>query len=105
MISPTYSFREFLDAMIGRDYYEILVTADQECAAAERRSYGVKGAVKAREMGSTDYAAALKRFLFFMRCGVRAGGIPDDEFAMYRPVCESLVQTKQFKPSVLTLFK
>ena len=104
MISATYNLGEFLDAMIGKDYHEILVAAEQECAAAEYYSYGIKGAVKARQIGSADYAFALKRFLVFMRYGARPGGIPNGEFAMYRPICESLVQRKRFRPTILNFF-
>ena len=105
MISQTYNFKEFLDAVNGKDYYQILVAAEQECASTEGRSYSVRGAPKAREMGSTRYASSLKAFLFFMRSGVKPMGADDWEFAMYRPICETLVQKKQFKPSILEMFK
>ena len=105
MISDTYDFQEFLDAMVGKDYREILVAADRECAAAESRSYGVNGAPRARKMGSTDYARSLKSFLFFLQNGVRPAGASDQEFAKYRPICEALVEKKQFKPSALDIFK
>lgn len=105
MISPTYNFKEFLDQMVDKDYPEIVIAAEQECTAAERRSYSVRGAPRAREMGSTRYAANLKAFIFFMRSGIRPASADDWEFAMYRPVCEALVQKKQFKPTILEMFK
>ena len=105
MISPSYNFKEFLDAMIGKDYVEIVVAANQECDAAERRSYSVRGAPRAREMGSTQYAASLKAFIFFMQSGIQPSSADNWEFAMYRPICEALVEKKQFKPTVLEMFK
>lgn len=105
MISPTFNLREFLHAMIGEDYRNILIAAAQECAEAERLSCGVRGAVKARQMGSSDYIFALKKFLFFMQRGLRPTGVKDWEFAMYRSVCEPLVGTGEFSPAVLKLFR
>ena len=105
MISPEYDFDKFLKAMAGMDYYEILVKADQECAAAERRSYGVRGAPKQRQMGSTVYARDIKAFLFFMRYGAKPAGVAEWDFAAYKPVCEALVEKGQFKPSILDHFK
>jgi hypothetical protein len=105
MISATYDFQQFLDAMAGMDYYEILVKAEQECASAERKSYGVRGAPRQREMGSTVYARDVKRFLFFMRTGTKPDGVTEWDFAAYKPVCEALVEKGQFLPSILSYFK
>jgi hypothetical protein len=105
MISPTYDFQQFLDAMVGKDYHEILVKAEQECAAAERRSYGVRGAPRQRQMGSTIYARDIKAFLYFMRYGSKPAGVAEWDFKAYKPVCEALVKSGQFKPTVLDQFK
>ena len=104
MISPSFSIREFLAAMVGKGFPEIFNAADEECGIAEHRSRGKKGK-EAKEMGSMRYAASLKSFLFFLRFGRRPSGISDQEFAMYRPICEALVQKGDLLPSVLELFK
>jgi len=51
-----------------------MVKADQECGTAERRSYGVRGAPRQRQMGSTVYAHQIKEFLYFMRYGSKPAG-------------------------------
>jgi hypothetical protein len=105
MILPEYDFDKFLKAMAGMEYYEILVKADQKCGTAERRSYGVRGAPKQRQMGSTHYAHQIKEFLYFMRYGSKPAGVAEWDFKAYKPVCEALVKSGQFKPTVLDQFK
>jgi hypothetical protein len=105
MISETYDIQEFLVAMVGKDWHEIVPMAERECGTAESRSYSVRGAPKARKMGSTKYAAQLKNFLYFMRYGSRPGSASDWEFNLYKPICKALVEKKQFVPAVLDVFR
>lgn len=91
--------------MENMDYDQIIKTAQRECRQAEDMSYGVKGAVKARGMGSTDYAYELKRFIHFISCEIHDEAVPQKADPRYLPVCESLVQRKQLKPIVLEIFK
>lgn len=104
MISRNYNFDAFIDFVADHDYLEILRLADSECSSAERASYSVRGAAQARSLGSTDYARAIKAFIFFLRSGIQPAGASDSEFRSYRRVCEKLVEKKQFKPSVLRMF-
>jgi hypothetical protein len=102
VISPSYDFDEFLAAMKGRGYREIIHAAQGECAAAERRSFGRKGAVRAREQGSVAYAAELKAFLFWIQTGARPGGA--ERFHSYRVVAQDLVRRGILKPEALAPF-
>lgn len=104
MISETYDIREFLTAMVGRDWHEIMITAQGECATAEARSYSVRGAPKARKLGSTRYASQLKAFLYFMNFRSRPGSASDWEWAMYKSICKSLVEKEQLVPAILDKF-
>lgn len=104
MSSQAYDIAKFLKSVAEKDYPDIISAADAACAAAERVSYGKRGAPAARAAGSTDYISSLKAFLFFMRTGARPAGVGDTEFRLYRPVCEALVKKEQFKSSVLDLF-
>jgi limonene-1,2-epoxide hydrolase len=105
MISPSFKIREFLKALENMDYDQIIKTAQRECRQAEDMSYRVKGAVKARQMGSTDYALELKKFIHFIAVEVHQEALPRKESSLYLPVCESLVRRKQLKPIVLEIFK
>jgi hypothetical protein len=73
------------------DWSDIIVTASSEVEQGERRAYGARGAVKAREMGIESYIDKVGNFLFFMGQGMRSGIASDWEFEEYRPICENLV--------------
>jgi hypothetical protein len=66
-LSERYDFDAFLARAKAMQWHEILQAAEQECAAAEAASYGRKGAVAARNAGSTRYAHNLKELLFWLR--------------------------------------
>jgi hypothetical protein len=104
MISPSFDKREFFKALRGKRYAEIMQLAIEEVNEAEERSYKVKGAVSARAQGSVEYAALLKKFLFFMGHGAHPGGINDWDFQLFRPICEALVESGEFKLEVLNFF-
>jgi hypothetical protein len=105
MISDTFKIREFLKAVEDMDYFDIIATARRECRAAKDISFGVKGAVKNREMGSAEYANQLKQFIHFIETEIHGSVEPRKENPLYRPVCESLVRRKQLKPIVLQIFE
>jgi hypothetical protein len=106
MISPLFKIKEFLSAIVDMNYDEIIKAAERECRAADRISYGVKGAVNAREMGSTESVLELKSFLHFMRYRGHSGTpLREPECTLYRPVSDALVEKGEFDPSILALFK
>jgi hypothetical protein len=105
MISLSFKIGEFLKAVEDMDYDQIIKTAQRECRQVEDLSYGVKGAVKARQMGSTDYALELKQFIHFIAVEVHSEALPRKENPLYLPVCESLVRRKQLDHRVLEIFK
>jgi hypothetical protein len=104
MSSSPYSIARFLSSIRDENYEEMIRSADSAVQNVESRSYGVKGAPRARQQGSVEYAMALKRFLNFMGTGNRPGGITDWEFQLYRPICEALVQKGRFRPEVFKMF-
>ena len=105
MISNTYDFSKFLEAMSRIEYLEMLSLAEQEYMDANARADDPKADPKARGSGSREYARQVGDFLYFIRRGKRPTDAPDQEFALYRPICEDLVKKKQFDPSILDLFK
>jgi hypothetical protein len=105
MISPSYNIRQFLTAVQGKSYAELLAAADRECAAVEAQAYGGRaGSVRAREQGAGEYAHDLKGFLFWLRYGRRPDGVDDSTFRLFRPICEHLVQTGQLEAPALQVF-
>jgi hypothetical protein len=102
--SSLYNAQAFLDEIYDKGYLEILSLTTQEVQLVEASSIQVRGAVAAREQGSGQYVAVLKAFLFFMRSGIKPGGISDEDFARFRPICARLVEKGTFQPSVLEPF-
>jgi hypothetical protein len=103
-MSP-YDFGAFLRSVQDLDYLEILQAAEQQVYGIEPGLSRVRGAPERRRLGGGKYVAKLKKLLFFMRSGVRPGGIDEVDFQAYRPVCVSLVRRGQFKPEILDLFR
>ena len=97
MISDSYDFAEFLKAIIAKDFLEMLEIAEQECIEAESRPYTL--------MGNISYSRKLNNFIFFLEHRLRPLSASDQEFALYLPICEALIQKKHFTPSILDLFK
>lgn len=88
--------------MMEKDYVQILLAAEAEVNEAERIRRPAKSP---RVRAAAEYSAFLKAFIFFMGQGIKPGGILDEDFFLFRPLCEKLVQKGQFKPSVLDFFK
>jgi limonene-1,2-epoxide hydrolase len=105
MISDTFKIREFLKAVEDMDYHEIIRTAQRECRQVDNISFGVKGAVKARKMGSGEYMLELKSFIHFLANEAPAVNATNKANPLYHPVCESLVRRGQLPPSVLAGFE
>lgn len=97
MISDSYDFTEFLQAIMYKDFLEMLESAQQECAEAESRPYTI--------MGNISYSRKLNNFIFFLEHRLRPLAASDQEFALYIPICEALIQKKHFTPAILNLFK
>ncbi|HEY5158854.1 MAG TPA: hypothetical protein VII93_12915 [Anaerolineales bacterium] len=97
MISDAYDFAEFLKAIINKDFQEMLEITEQECVEAESHSYTL--------MGNISYSRKLNNFIFFLEHRLRPLAASDQEFALYIPICEALIQKKHFTPSILDLFK
>jgi limonene-1,2-epoxide hydrolase len=105
MISDTFKIREFLKAVEDMDYHEIIKAAQRECRLVDNISFGVKGAVKARKMGSGEYMLELKSFIHFLANEVHALSETDKANPLYRSVCESLVRRGQLPASILAGFQ
>ena len=91
-----YDFRSFIEEVKDKDYPDIIAYADHEAYRVEQLSYGVRGAVRARELGSTAYLSKIGEFLFYMRSGKKPAGVDEFDFQSYRCVVEKLIEKRQF---------
>ena len=115
MISPDCNKREFIEAVQDKDYPEIILMAAQEATEVRGLSLGPRPkakerpmelqAWKHREFVIQGYEDFLKGFLFFMRfVSIKPGSVSDNDFQLFRPVCQNLVNKGQFKPEVMNFF-
>jgi hypothetical protein len=102
-ISENFEFSEFLSAMHGATFKEIITKGSQEIEWARGISIAVKGAVENRRRGSRKYALQVENFVGFVLTEKRPSGISDSEFLIYRPIVEELVK-QGWETSMLKLF-
>jgi len=86
MISGSCDFKEFVEAIMDNDIWDILYLADLEATDAERQFYRGKIAMSDREKCGKQYAETLKCFLNFMRYGVKSTGVSDEEYQLFQAV-------------------
>jgi hypothetical protein len=98
MISPEFNFAKFIHTVEDKHREEILKLTNYELIEAEN-------AIKKRGYGQ-EYIRALKGLLFFIGPGgIKPSGVDEDDFQLFRPICEKLVAKKQSKPSILKAFE
>jgi hypothetical protein len=105
MISSRFDLDEFVGhvRLLG-DPEKIIAATLQEVNDAIGMTHGT-GRMSATRTDSARYVKLLQGFLFFMRYAMKPVGLGDEDFARFRPVCESLVERGVLKPGVLGLFK
>ena len=106
MISDEYSFEKFLDNIKDKNLPEIQLIASREAEEAERlSSSSIRGVSKTKKIDIGYYKKRVGEFAFFMGSGIKPGGVDEEDFKFYQPICEILVKKGQFLPSVLNNFK
>jgi len=105
MIVRPYDISTFIVQVQDKDKGEIIYMARREVAEVRKRSFSVKGAVKARKQGSIEYAELLKGLIFFLSSEMKPLGVSDWDFRLFRPLCEKLVKKGQLKSETLELFE
>lgn len=100
-----YDFDKFLEEIKDLDWHTIIPLAETKCISLERGSYGVKGAVKRRELGSTELVEKIKGLLFWLQNGMKPAGLSETDFQKLRPLCLNLIEKKQLKPEAIKIFE
>ncbi len=92
MISDEYNFEKFLDAIKDKDLPEILILASTEAGDAEiLSSSSTRGIEKATKMRIGYYKKQVGEFTFFIGHGIKPGGVDEEDFKLYQPICEILI--------------
>lgn len=95
MISKSCDFNEFLNTINGWDYADILLAANDEATAAERRFYKMKS--RRREPTETfqEYAVVLKDFIYWLRNGIKPSSIREFDFQEFQDVRDNWLNYHQ----------
>jgi len=96
MISQELIFSDFINAVKDRDKLDVLRLAESEAKEAEK--------ISEIKVYAQNYYEALREFIYFMRYLQKPYRIKEEDFQMFRSVCENLVAKKQLDPDILKMF-
>lgn len=116
MISRDCDRRKFIEAVEGKEQSEIIRMAEAEVRAVEHFPLGQKpkskdGAMEVRKWKNRkeaiqEYGNFVGAFLFFMRTrGIPPASISDEDFKLFRPVFEKLVERGQLPVEAMNCFE
>jgi hypothetical protein len=71
MISKECKFSEFIGAVRGKDYFDVLELAEREATEAERLFLRVRASEPRRTLCGKDYAQRIKLLIDYMRYEVK----------------------------------
>ena len=103
MTLPQFDFAGLIERLKDLDYLEMLEYADRSAAAAEGHTSRVS-AKKIDQHGSADFRYKVGPLLFFLRSGVKPGGITEADWLLSRSLVERLVAKGQMKQEALDQF-
>lgn len=89
MIIESRDIGEFVQAAQGKSYEDILAMAETEATSAERLMYRHRHRLSPETPPGARYARNLKRFILFMRYGVKPSGIDTEQLETYRSLRRS----------------
>ena len=88
-------FKEFINNIKDKNCKEIIKLAKKELHR-----------VRASGEEDTEYAEILRGFLFFMQWGKKPNAINEQQFQIFKPVLENLVEKRDsFRPEHLRYFQ
>ena len=87
MISSGYSFRQFIDAVKGKNPQEIICMAEQEATEAWRASYRKRNG-SGEWMKSKSYQDRLLGLIDFMRHGIKVHRFEEHELRLCRTLLD-----------------
>ena len=97
-----YDFQRFLSSISDLGLPLMLKEASLEADSLEN---GIKWVDRQYKYKAEEYLRLLKGFVFFLREGIKPGGVSEEEFRSFRPAIEKIVDKGQFKPTILDLFE
>jgi hypothetical protein len=94
MISTSFDLKQFIEAVQDKDYYDIIYCADKEATEAERISYQKRKLPNLSQKDCREYVNLLKGFILFMRHGIKAIGVSDEDFKLFSLISANPAQRR-----------
>lgn len=88
MISPTYNFQQFAEAVKERDYYEIITLAEQEATSAWRQTYSKHEIQDGSALRSKEYQYKLLGLIDFLRHSIKPQTVDDQDFQLFHKLSQ-----------------
>jgi hypothetical protein len=95
MISPSYDFHQFVEAVKGMKFLDIIYHADQEATRAERFIMRNRRDVDGVGESCRRYADTLKDLIFYLRYVLMPHSLSDSDSSLFHSLSESLARRKQ----------
>jgi hypothetical protein len=92
MISPSFDFREFVEAVKDRGYSEVLALADKEALEAWRQTIFRKEMTDDARDLIKQYESTLKELVFFMRSAVFPKTEKDPHHQLFHALRAAILQ-------------
>lgn len=87
MISTKCDIREFIAALVDKDFFEMIYLLDKEATEAERKLFNPKSEMSERQICGPEYVSNLKNLIFYLRYGARPKGLRKEHIGLIDSVC------------------
>lgn len=89
MISPTFSFQRFAEAVKDKERFEIIQLAEKEATVAWSQTYRHNGIIDDAALKSQNYQNQLIGLIDYMRHHVTPQALDEQDHRAYSAICNS----------------
>ena len=87
MISTKCDIREFIAALVDKDFFEMIYLLDKEATEVERQLFNPKSKLCERQICGPEYVSNLKNLIFYLRYGAKPRGLQKEYIRLLESVC------------------
>jgi len=84
MVQVEHKIQLFCNKLNGMSFFDVIETADAEATAAERQAYRL--GIEEAGCSQKKYADAIKKFISYMRYGIKPSGVDPSVFKIYQDI-------------------
>ena len=103
-MNTRFDFLDWLQRHAGESRADLIQSADDAAASAERAVRRIRGVRASKESYELDFVYRAGQFLFWLRHNAKPDHVSDADWVAYRPICEALIAKGELPPSALAQF-